>query len=104
MRSLLLLILAGLVLSGCATTQPEPIIKYKTIVIAPEDALLVDCEVSAPPVIKDYLALPNWTLKEGVLVDLNQKQMTDAITCNVRMEKLRAWKAEQLKLYEDKKT
>lgn len=104
MRSLLLVILAGLILSGCATTQPEPIVKYKTIVIAPEDALLVDCKIEPPPVIDDYLKLPEWTMKEGVLVDMSQKQIGNLNDCNIRMKNLRAWKAEQLKLYQDKKT
>lgn len=103
MRTLLFLLFAGFILSGCATTQPEPVIQYKTIVIAPEDSLLLDCDMEPPPVIEDYLKLPEWTLKEGILIDMSQKQMVNITKCNIRLKNLRAWKAEQLKLYRDKK-
>lgn len=103
MRPLLLLFLVVLILSGCATTQPDPVIKYKTIVIAPEDSLLVDCDTETPPNIDDYLKLPEWTLKEGVLIDMSQKQLVNIAKCNIRLKNLRSWKAQQLELYKDKK-
>lgn len=104
MRLLILLLLACVSLSGCfATTQPEPITKYKTIVLAPEDALLVDCDVEPPPGVTDYVKLQDWAQKEGVLIDMSQKQLMNLINCNIRLKNLRAWKAQQLKLYEEKK-
>ena len=105
MKHLTILLLSLLVLAGCATpTPPDPIIKIKTVVIAPEDNLLLDCDVQVPPVIKDYIALPDWQLKEGVLVDMNEKNLFNLNVCNIRFKKLREWKAQQLLLYTDKKS
>lgn len=104
MRLLTSLMFVCLILSGCCTpVTPEPITKYKTIVIAPEDALLADCDVEPPPGVTDYVKLKEWADKEGVLIDMSQKQMVNLINCNIRLKNLRAWKVQQLKLYEEKK-
>lgn len=100
-RTLLLLTVA--LLAGCCTPpKPEVIIQYKTIVVAPADNLLVDCDIKEPPYEIDYVALPNWTLKEGILVDLNAINTANLGKCNVRWKNLREWKAKQLELYKDK--
>lgn len=99
----ILLLLTVLLLAGCCTpVKPEPEIRYKTVIVAPADNLLVDCDITPPPAIDYYVGLPSWTLKEGVLVDSKEESIKDAIKCNVRWKALREWKAKQLEIYKDK--
>lgn len=106
MKKTLLLIVGFLVsflISGCATNPSVPEIRYKTKVVAPEDNLIVDCDIEPPMVVKDYVAIPNYVSKEGVLVDLNEKNMVNLQKCNERWKALREWKAKQLQIYKDEK-
>jgi hypothetical protein len=98
-----IILLSLFTLVGCSTTpKPEPEIRYKTVVVAPADNLLVDCNIKAPPLPEDYPGTETWTKKEGVLVDLNEANMKNIIDCNVRLKALREWKIKQLEIYKDK--
>jgi hypothetical protein len=91
--ALLLLSLASLSLTGCGTTAPPEVqVRYQQVAVMPDDDLLVDCDHTRPPNIDDYLALPTWTDKEGMLTD-NISVHIDAMgKCNIRWDQLRKWK------------
>jgi len=91
-------------LVACQTVKPEPEIRYKTVVIAPPDSLLLDCEQTQPPDLDTYATIPTYEVKEGVLVEVIKNQITRMTECNIRIRNLREWKAEKLKLYEEQKT
>ena len=90
------IVFLGVALSGCATT--EPVVKYETVVIAPEDNLLLDCPVTAPPNQTAYLQMTARE-KEEALAAYGNKQTGNVGNCNIDKAGLRKWKAEQLKKY-----
>lgn len=52
--SLLLLVWAFLFLSGCATA-PAPDVHIEHVLVAPQDNLMVDCDVTPPPTKAEYM-------------------------------------------------
>lgn len=88
-------------LTGCATTDPKVI--YKTEVVAPDDNLLVDCDVQEPPNKEEYIAATPKD-REKMLVDKISLMMKDGFTCNKRFETLRKWKADSLRVLEKSST
>lgn len=93
------LFIAALVLfflAGCAT---NPTVVVKNVVIAPPDNYLVNCKVEPPPNYKRYF-IADWEGKEELLFTAFDRQTDNVITCNDRLGSLRAWKVDQLKLYQ----
>ena len=92
--SLLLLSSACLSLIGCGTTQPDVQVqvRYQQVAVMPDDDMLVDCDHTPPPRLDDYLALPTWTDKEGMLVDNISVHIDSMGKCNIRWDQLRKWK------------
>lgn len=92
-HSLLLIAVCSLALSGCGTTPPPEIqIRYTQVATLPPDDLLVDCPAQKPPAIEDYLALPTWPDKEGMLVDNISLHISGMGKCNIRWDAIRKWK------------
>lgn len=89
--------LASLLLAACAH-QPAQI-QYQTQVIAPADDLIRNCAIAPPPDRNTYLATKTWEDREALLVNNIHYHLTNEQLCNVRMEQLRSWKAQQLKIY-----
>jgi uncharacterized protein YcfL len=85
-------------LTGCLT-NPERVV-YKTQVIAPEDALLLDCDVEPPPEREAYKKSDNMG-REKLLVDHSHKQLKNVSACNVRFGEIRTWKKKQLERYSE---
>jgi hypothetical protein len=94
---LLLLSLACTALSGCQTTAPDVQIRYQQVATLPPDDLLVDCDKTAPPNVEDYMALPTWSDKEGMLVDNISLGIEAMGKCNKRWFNLRKWKVDAQK-------
>jgi hypothetical protein len=86
-------ILALVLLSGCATPPVVPI--YKTVVVAPDDNLLISCSVSAPPAKLAYKAATPKE-REEMLIDHADKQYKNLFLCNDRWGKVRLWKKLEL--------
>ena len=81
-------------LSGCALSPEKPVAPvYITKVIVPDDALLVDCEIEAPPAKEEYMK-SDMSDREGLLTKHASKQMKNLFTCNERIGQLRLWKKE----------
>jgi len=90
-----ILLMFVLVLAGCGTMGLQTNVVYKTEVIAPEDSLLLDCDVMSPPEREAYIAA---TMKERekMLVNFSMKQMENLFVCNKRFKALRDWKKEKI--------
>jgi hypothetical protein len=128
MRNIFLFVLVAIFLTGCVTTKE--VVRVEHIVVAPQDNLLVDCDVQAPPTAEQFLrglapepAPPQFTLVQEQLMpfelyvkmlrtaedrghlqtELNLKNYQYLDTCNQRWAKLREWKVEAMKLQTHKK-
>ena len=126
----LFLLAFSFLLTACGTT--DPVVIRDTKLVAPEDAMLVNCPIEVPPTRDEYLraapsvnaepdycaapdtqvckdmtllrqTVANLSRREKLLMDYLKKQMLTGVTCNVRMEALRNWKIEQKKIYEAEK-
>lgn len=133
MRNLFFCLFLAMLVSGCGVFKPAPEIRYEHIVVAPQDNLLVDCDVEAPPVKSLYLsgitlqmeappappdalvyqsefhlqqyvmALRNAGRRETLLTDLANAQYKNVDVCNQRWAKLREWKAAAVQQLTNKK-
>lgn len=93
----LLVLTVCTVLSGCQTTPPPEIqIRYQNVVLAVPDDLIVDCKITPPPLVVDYMALPTWSDKEGVLVESDAANIENLGACNVQWANVRKWKAKSV--------
>ena len=95
-KQLLCLATAGLML-GCQST---PVVKtqYETIFLAPKDDWLVNCDISAPPAIDQYLSA-SVSEKERLLFEHAHSQMKNLALCNQRFQMLRDWKIQQTEAF-----
>lgn len=66
-------------------------VEYQPYIVAPNDALLVNCRVSAPPDRNLYLSVSQ-TERERMLAEAWMEQTTNLVNCNMRLEDLRQWK------------
>ncbi|WP_174999328.1 hypothetical protein [Rugamonas aquatica] len=94
----LIFAVSALLLSGCASAPPAAPI-YKTVLIAPDDNLLGDCTVGAPPGQEAYKAA-SMKQREEMLVDVIDKGYRNAFLCNERWQKVRQWKLLEMKNYQ----
>ena len=96
MKNLMSFIFLGILvmLSGCGSFG-EPQVTYKTKVIAPEDILLVDCDISTPPNKNEYLNL-SMSDKEGTLTNYSLSLIKNLSVCNKQMKALREWKKDSV--------
>lgn len=121
MRNLIFTLLI-LTLTGCCT--PQSIVKIEHVLVAPDDNLLVDCDIEAPPskdlYLKDYSigtvmakpalaysddvylsqytrALKNAEGREAALTKVMLRNYSNQDVCNRRLKKLREWKAASVK-------
>lgn len=99
MRAIYILILVSmtLFLVGC-NTAPVAINTATTVAILPEDHLLEDCAIDAPPAKTKYLAATQKE-REKFLADYAMKQTSNLIACNVQKAELRKWKQKQKALH-----
>lgn len=93
------MLLALFALSGCATDQPPSL--YKTLLIAPDDSMLIDCDIEPPPDKATYLAGTDKD-REKMLAKTLGKQYSNGQVCNDRWAKVRLWKKEQAQMIKDK--
>lgn len=102
MRLTSIIALTCLALTGCAATPPKPeiLIQYKNVPVLPPDDFLKDCTPTPPPTVEEYLA-GDWQKKEALLMQSYQKSTGQIILCNVERKNLRAWKEEQVRLFND---
>jgi hypothetical protein len=108
-KSISLLVLIGAVLvSGCET-MPTKVVDTKHVLVAPEDALIVNCEVTPPPVKDDYLAkvpaagpdeisklqaeIKTLSERERKALKWGTDQTTNLLRCNTRLQGVRDFKA-----------
>jgi hypothetical protein len=103
MEALLIAIVAALGLFGTLQnkTKIEMVTEYRNTLIAPPDDLLVNCEVMIPPTEEVYLGLETWTAKEALLFKALSDSQKKSILCNTRLDSLRVWKEDQIKIYAD---
>lgn len=119
MRSFITLV-ALAVLVGCAA--PQPLVKINHLLIAPDDVLLVDCDIDPPPSKGQYLqdyaigvtsaklaydehfhltqyarALQGAQKREAALTQVMMRNYGHQDACNRRWKKLREWKAAVVK-------
>lgn len=84
-------------LVGCGTQ--EPMVIYKDRLIFPDDNLLVDCAIDAPPAKEDYLKKLETPLKtaerrEELSTKYGKAQTDNLVQCNVRLKNIRQQKAD----------
>lgn len=100
---------AVVALSGCGTTIT--VVEHRLVM--PDDNMLVDCDIEAPPPRAQYLAtapskdatelekikaaLKTAEERERLLTDLNLKQYANANVCNKRWKGVRDFKAKAQK-------
>lgn len=53
----LLLLWSCLFLGGCSVLKPQPEVRIQHVLVAPQDNLLVDCDIAPPPTKSDYLGM-----------------------------------------------
>lgn len=95
----LAIIALAALLAGCGTTQP--IIQYKNVLLSPPDSLLQDCRTAEPPDSELYKSAI-WTEKERLLFNHSGEQMKNVDLCNIDKRNLRKWKADQVRMIEEK--
>lgn len=85
-----------LLLTGCAH---EPIIIYRTKVVAASDTQLRDCPVQTPPEKEAYLKA-TVEEREKMLTQNIQSHIKNIALCNSRIGEVRSWNKQQKDLYE----
>lgn len=97
--SLILLIVAGLVLTACGATTPKVEVREVTIYkyILPPDDLILNCDADAPPFTPEEYAGLDPDRKEKELFGYSNILITSIIICNKRMDGIRVWKVQKLK-------
>ena len=85
-----------LLLVGCAT---DPVVSYKTLVVAPNDSLLVNAYIPPPPSKDEYMAASPRD-REGLLVKHSMQLMKSLEAVNIRFKELREWKLKSLEAVE----
>lgn len=108
-----------LILPGCATKQV--VVQYDQLLVTPENHLIANCEVAAPPSKDAYLgtvaeqdftiaraekdpaiakllrSLENASRKEKLLIIYSGELLKNLQLCNKRLEGLRDWKVKSEK-------
>ena len=84
-------------LTACATVETKVV--YQDRLAYPDDALLRDCDVTAPPAKADYLHQAADPVKTGEecdkkLTDYGNAQTNNLVNCNVRLKAMRKEKAD----------
>lgn len=94
---LITVVLFSMLLMACGTTQ-EPQVMYKVAVVTPDDNMLIDCVIVAPPEKNKYYKA---TMKEReeMLIELSGAQIKETALCNNRWKNLRLWKKQQQDLH-----
>jgi uncharacterized protein YcfL len=85
--------LLAFALSACGTQ--EVVVKHDTLVLAPQDSLLLDCPVTAPPTKAEYEAMTAKEKEKALSVVFNQQTINLGL-CNKDKAGLRAWKKAEL--------
>ena len=93
----------AIALTGCGSLfqQEPPPVQYKTVVIAPDDNLLANCDVEAPPA-KDEFVAATPDRRVVMLGNTVSKGYKNADVCNERWAKLREWKKKELDLQKER--
>lgn len=86
-------VLLALMLSACGLTQPQ--VKYDTTVLVPQDNLLQDCPVAAPPNKEEFQLLTSDEQVQSISKAYNQQTLNVGL-CNKDKQGLRYWKKEEL--------
>lgn len=94
--SLVLLLMASVILSGCETPAPKIVTEYviKEVYVLPPDAMLVNCVASEPFFIDDYLNADEEERERMSFTYINSLIST-VIVCNKRIDGLRQWKMDK---------
>lgn len=127
MRNIAFALMLVCMMVGCGT--PQRVVKIEHVLVAPEDNLMVDCDIAPPPAKADYLkdytvgavvpapavpkgeqyylaqyarGLKNAEERERMLADANLKNIKNLDVCNQRWAKLRKWKVDAKKELEVK--
>ena len=81
-------------LTACVT--PPPVVIYKNIVIAPDDALITKCPIAQPPNKDAYIA-SSMKVREEMLVSYIGVSMNNSFVCNEKFTALQKWKVDATK-------
>ena len=97
-----LTVLFCMFLAGCQGTfqraDPVTVNKTKTVFIVPDDSMVKDCSVEAPPSKAAYLAGDTQS-KEDMATTVYRKQTVNVGNCNIQWKELREWYEKQKALY-----
>lgn len=85
-------LLFALALSACKTA---PVVtKHDTVVLAPQDTLLLDCPVATPPNKDEYVTMTDKE-KEKAMAAWGMQQTLNLGLCNKDKGGLRKWKQDE---------
>lgn len=90
-----------LMMVGCQTIPPPPVV-IRYVAVLPPDSLLIDCFVVPPPDRALYLR-SELEQRERLLIDVGMSQNKELTKCRLNTKGLRNWKAEQKLLYKETK-
>ena len=93
-----LIVFLCVLLVACST--PPTVTQVNTKVIAPDDSLIIDCNITAPPDKKEYVAA-TMKIREQSLANYSSSLMNDLIICNQRIAGIREWKVNTIKAIAD---
>lgn len=98
---------AVMLVSGCAT-DPKVVVDTKHVLVAPEDALIVDCTITPPPAKADYMAqvpaagldeiaklqaeIKTLSERERKALQWGSDQTANLVRCNTRLQGVRDFK------------
>jgi len=97
MKSLLIIIVA-IFIGGCDILPKKTEYINKYTLVRPNESLLKNCRITAPPDRTKYL-VSKYPEKEEMLYGYSNALMTDIALCNAQWEELRKWTNSQEALY-----
>lgn len=93
MRTLYLVLMMSVFLTGFTACEPRPVI----VTELPADHLLKDCPIFTPPSRAQFVKLTEEE-REALLVEMNYENITNLQVCNTNKLALRKWKTDMKEL------
>jgi len=95
MYKVIIAILVAISLTGCGLLPTKT--EYSTKVLTPDDNMIMDCNITEPPSKADYAAATQKE-REIILTKYINNLLNYKIVCNKRLQRVREWKVDVLKI------
>ena len=94
----MLIIMAIVALSGCATAPVSVVTKTDTVVVSIPETLLTQCLIDSPPNRESYIA-STWPNKEKLLSTYSVSLLKNLSDCNLQLKNALLFQNKQKLLY-----